>query len=338
MNDTIKRLRYLNNFMRRGLVHLNLQILYQCNFRCKICDFWHKKYSRTPKLSLDDMRTIIDKLRPAAPLIVSIGGGEPLIHRDLVGHIKLLAQDHFPVMICNGWYMTPEKARAMFEAGLHECSISVDYADAQKHDEQRGMPGAFERAIRALEILQQNRVHRQQRVHMISVVMEDNLDEIEPLIKLAKELGVTYLVTMYSDARGERSARDSRGDVSRHLLELHKRYDNFVAIRSYLSRFTQAIDEGITPCFAGMNLFNIDCQGNVTRCIDRLDLVAGNILTDDFSSIRQALRGQYEAADCSSCWTSCRGNFETLMYGRDRWRNLLDGYRVSKSIPLTSVR
>lgn len=334
MNDAIKRIKYLNNFMRRRLVHLNLQILYQCNFRCKICDFWHKEYSRTPKLSLDDMRVIVDKLRPVGPLIVSIGGGEPLIHRDLNAIIRLLAQDHFPVMICNGWYMTPGKARALFEAGLHECSISVDYADAKKHDEQRGMPGAFDRAINALEMLQQNRTRRTQRVHMISVVMEDNLDEIEPLIRLAKEIGVTYLVTLYSDSRGEKPVISPSEDVSRHLLDLRKRHHNFVAIRGYISQFTQALDQGVSPCFAGKNLFNIDCGGSVSRCIDQLDRVAGNILKDDFSMIRHALLEQFESADCSDCWTSCRGNFETLMYGRRRWRNLLDGYRVSKGVPL----
>jgi MoaA/NifB/PqqE/SkfB family radical SAM enzyme len=337
MQDAIKRIRYLNNFIQKRLLHLNLQILYQCNFRCKICEFWHKEYSRTPKLSLDDMQVIVEKLRPAAPLIVSIGGGEPLIHKHLNEIIRLLARDHFPVMICNGWYMTAEKARALFEAGLHECSISVDYADANKHDEQRGMPGAFERAIRALEMLQANRTHPRQRVHMISVVMEDNLEEIEPLIRLAKEIGVTYLVTLYSDSRGDKPVRNPSQDVSRHLLDLHRRYDNFVAIRGYLSQFSQALDQGVSPCYAGRNLFNIDCQGSVTRCIDRLDLEAGNILRDDFSTIRQALLAQYQTADCSACWTSCRGNFETLMHGPHRWRNLLDGYRVSKGVPLANI-
>jgi MoaA/NifB/PqqE/SkfB family radical SAM enzyme len=335
MHNPIKRIRYLNHFLRRRLVHLNLQILYQCNFRCKICDFWHEQYRRTPKLSLDDMRVIVEKLRPAAPLIVSIGGGEPMIHRDLNNIIHLLAQEHFPVMICNGWYMTPEKARAMFKAGLSECSISLDYADAKKHDEQRGMPGAYDRAINALEMLQGNRTHRLQRVHMISVVMEDNLDDIEPLIQLAKEIGVTFLVTLYSNGRGEKPPRSSQEDVSRHLLDLHKRYKHFVAIRGYLAQFTQAQNEGVSPCFAGKNLFNIDCQGNVTRCIDRLDLAAGNILRDDFSTIRQNLLKQFETTDCSACWTSCRGNFEILMYGRQRWRNMLDGYQVSKGIPLS---
>jgi MoaA/NifB/PqqE/SkfB family radical SAM enzyme len=334
MHDSIKRIKYMGNFMRHRLVHLNLQILYQCNFKCRICDFWKKEYAKMPKLSQAQMEVITEKLKRVAPLIVSIGGGEPLIHRDLVGIIKLLSRDHFPVMICNGWYVTPEKARAMWDAGLHEISVSVDYADAKRHDEQRGKVGAFDRALRALEYLNENRTDRMQRVHMISVVMDDNLDQIEPLIKLAKEIGVTYLVTMYSSGRGRKDDLARAAEISRHLLDLRRRYPNFAAIRGYLSRFSKAIDEGIGPCYAGKNLFNIDCQGNVTRCIDRLDLVAGNILSDDFAPIERALRGQFENNDCNDCWTSCRGNFETLMYGRDRWQNLIDGYHVSKGIPL----
>ncbi len=338
MHSSTKHIKYLNNFLRRRLVHLNLQLLYQCNFRCRICDFWREEYRHAPRLTLEDMRIVTEKLHALSPLIVSIGGGEPLIHKDLTEIIRLLAQDHFPVMICNGWYMTPEKARAMFEAGLCEISISVDYADPARHDEQRGVSGAFDRAVQALEMLQRSRTHRTQRVHMISVVMEDNLDEIEPLIRLAREIGVTYLVTMYSHGRGKKPNMDSREDVSKRLLDLRKRYGNFVAIRGYLTQFTQAMNEGVSPCFAGRNLFNIDCQGNVTRCIDRLDQLAGNIFKDDMTLIRQNLLHQFETEDCNACWTSCRGNFETLMYGRERWRNLIDGYRITKGIPLAAIR
>ncbi|HAK59706.1 MAG TPA: hypothetical protein DCO77_04895, partial [Nitrospiraceae bacterium] len=264
------------------------------------------------------------------------GGGEPLLHPELPEIVRALSKNHFPVMICNGWYVTPERARELFRAGLYEISISLDYADPAKHDQQRGTPGAFERAAQALEILHNNRAYPHQRVHMISVVMEDNLDEIEPLIGLAQKIGVTYLVTLYSHARGAKASRAPRKDVSAHLLGLRKKYPNFIGLRGYLSRFTDATSNGakVVPCYAGKNLFNIDCQGNVTRCIDRLDDVAGNILTDDLASIERSLEDQYEANDCGECWTSCRGNIETLLYGPKRFTNLFDSHLVTKSVPL----
>lgn len=334
MHESIKRLRYAQSFFRKGLVHLNLQIMYQCNFRCRICDFWKKPYRKMPKLSAAQTEIISEKLRPLGPLIVSVGGGEPMLHRELPQIIRALSKHHFPVMICNGWFMTPERAHELFAAGMHEISISVDYASAGKHDEQRGRSGAFERALKALEYLQQNRTHASQRVHMISVVMDDNIDEIEPLIKLSKEIGVSYLVTLYSDNRGVKENKAARVDISAHLLDLQKRYPSFVALRGYLGRFTEAVTTGVSPCYAGKNLFNIDCQGNVSRCIDQLDQPAGNILVDDVEAIRRNLLLQFEQNDCSACWTSCRGNYETLLYGENRWQNLVDSYRITRNIPL----
>lgn len=334
MHDLRKRLRYLYSFVTRQLVHLNLQILYQCNFRCAICDFWKKPYKEMPMFSLSDLSTISEKLRSTGPLIVSIGGGEPFLHPELTGIVYALARHHFPVMICNGWYVTPDRARELFKSGLYEISISLDYADPGKHDRQRGVPGAFDHALQALEVLHKNRAYPHQRVHMISVIMDDNLSEIEPLIKLAQEIGITYLVTLYSHGRGSKKSRASQKDASVYLLDLKKKYPNFVALRGYLSRFTQASAKGAFPCYAGKNLFNIDCQGNVTRCIDRLDDVAGNMLTDDITSIKQALRKQFETNDCGDCWTSCRGNIESLMYGYRRFEDLLDSYQVTRSIPI----
>jgi MoaA/NifB/PqqE/SkfB family radical SAM enzyme len=335
MQDLHKRLKFAYSFMRRRLVHLNLQVLYQCNFRCTICDFWKEPYKNMSMLSAAEARAISEKLKKTGPLIVTIGGGEPLLHPELIEIVEALAQHHFPVMICNGWYMTPEKARELWKAGLYEISISLDYADPVKHDRQRGVSGAFDRARTGLEMLYRNRVSAHQRVHMISVIMDDNIEEIESLIELAGNMGITYLVTLYSHGRGSKVSRPPRTDVSAHLLGLKKKYPNFVGVRGYLSRFTEASGErGVVPCYAGKNLFNIDCQGNVTQCIDRLDHVAGNILRDDFPVIARSLRMQHEANDCGDCWTSCRGNIESLMYGPRRLTSLMDSYKVTKSISL----
>ena len=335
MRELSKRLRYAYSFTRKRLVHLNLQILYQCNFRCTICDFWKEPYQSMPMLSPSDARIISEKIRARGPMIISIGGGEPLLHPDLPEIVRALAEHHFPVMICNGWYLTPEKSLALWKAGLHEVRLSLDYADAARHDRQRGRAGAYERALAGLEALFKNRVHPRQRVHMISVLMDDNLDEIEPLIRLAEDRGITYLVTLYSYGRGSKTSRSPGQDVSGRLLELRRKYPNFVAVRGYLSRFTRATaQKGVTPCYAGKNLFNIDCQGNVTRCIDRLDDFAGNILRDDFPVIERALLKQHETNDCGDCWTSCRGNIESLMYGPRRLPGLFDSYRMTKGVPL----
>ncbi len=320
--ENIKKLKYVSAFYQKKMVHLNLQLLYNCNFRCKICDFWKDSFVKSKPLSVEQIRAISDKLKPISPLVISIGGGEPLLHKNIIEITEILAEDHFPVMICNGWYITPEIAKKLFLAGMHEVSISVDYADAEKHDAQRGKKGAYEKALKALQILNENRAYPWQRVHMISVVMDDNLDQIEPLINIAKNMGITYLLTFYSNQRGAKPEQKHSVDTAEYLLSLKKKYKEFVSLPGYLAQFSKANSpEGVSPCFAGKNLFNIESHGNVTRCIDRLDDPAGNIFEHDLKSLLKKLHLQYETDKCGNCWTSCRGAIETLMHGKNKIEN-----------------
>ncbi len=335
----LKKLRYLTSFLGRRLVHTNLQILYQCNFKCRICEFWHPAYQGQPLLSLDQVGTIAEKLNQIGPQVISIGGGEPLLHPQIVGIVKTLARFHFPVMICNGWFVTEKLARSLFEAGMEEISVSVDYADAARHDRQRGVAGAHERALRALKILHAQRVRPDQRVHMISVIMDDNRQEIEPLLKRCKEMGITYLVTLYSSARGTKSTRSPAPDPSTLLLRLSRKYAEFVALRGYMSRFTAAV-QGSFPqrCYAGKNLCNIDNKGDVSLCIDTIHQPVGNILNEPADRIRSKLQKAFQSNPCRSCWTSCRGSIETLMYGKGVLTNLRDYYRMVKPVALGPAR
>jgi MoaA/NifB/PqqE/SkfB family radical SAM enzyme len=333
--DRGRKLRYLRNFLAGRLIHTNLQILYTCNFRCGICNFWQPQYSDAAMLSLAQVETVSDKLATIGPQIVSIGGGEPLLHPDVVGIVRALARHHFPVMICNGWYVTPELARALWQAGIYEISISVDYADAEPHDRQRGVAGAHARALEALRVLQHERIHPRQRVHMISVILEDNLDHVERLLGMCRELGITYLVTLYSDGRGERSVRRIPSEVSARLLALKRANPEFVAVRGYLARFSRAVaDGGIGPCNAGRQLCNIDSQGQVSLCIDRMDEPIGNILSDDMAELARRLREAHRQNTCRACWTSCRGNIDALGSPRRLLGNLWDYHQMCKAQPL----
>ena len=334
-HDLGKKLRFARSFLRRRLVHVNLQILYQCNYRCRICDFWKPAWREKPRLSAADVAVISDKLNEIGPQIVSIGGGEPTLHPELVAIVRALACHHFPVMITNGSRMAPALARELFQAGMVEISVSVDYADPARHDAQRGEVGAHAKAFEALRVLHENRTYPEQRVNLISVILDDNLADVEPLIRQCEALGITYLVTLYSHSRGSKPHRAPDADPGRQLLELKRRRRHFVALRGYLERFTEAIGRGgIGPCFAGRSLCNIDSQGNVTLCIDRLEDPVGNLLTDEMPEIERRLRERHRTNTCRDCWTSCRGSIESLLYGRRPLLNLLDYFQMTRPVAL----
>jgi MoaA/NifB/PqqE/SkfB family radical SAM enzyme len=268
------------------------------------------------------------------PHIVSIGGGEPFMHPELLPIAEVLAPDHFLVMITNGWFVTREKAEALWRTGIYEVSVSVDYADPERHDAQRATPGAHARALEALRVLHETRVHPQQRVNMISVVMDDNVDDLERLAERSAEMGLSYLVTLYSHGRGTKDPRAGDRALGERLLEIKRRRREFVALRGYLARFGEAVAGGVGPCRAGRNLWNVDSQGNATLCIDKLDEPVGNVLVDDARTLEARLLEAHRRNACAECWTSCRGPIETLMYGGDRLANLHDYYQLTRDVPL----
>jgi MoaA/NifB/PqqE/SkfB family radical SAM enzyme len=333
VHESWKKARFAWRFARERLVHLNLQLLYDCNFRCRICDFWKEPYLGLPRLSLDQVRVMAGKLRQLGPQLISMGGGEPLMHPEFLPIAETLSPDHFLVMITNGWFMTREKAAAIWRAGFYEVSVSVDYADADRHDEQRATPGAHARALEALRLLHETRVHPWQRVQMISVVMDDNVDDIERLVERSAEMGIGYLVTLYSHSRGTKPRRAGDRELGARLLEIRKRHRHFLTIRGYLERFGEALTDGIGPCQAGKNLWNVDCQGNVTLCIDKLDEPVGNLLVDEMSTIEARLLEAQRANRCTGCWTSCRGPIETMMYGSGLGR-YADYFQLTRDVPL----
>ncbi len=328
LNNLKKRLHYqyrcgrlAKNLLLKKMFHCNLQVTYRCNFKCEICDFWKTEHLQSEELSLDDIKLIGRNLNKLGSLIISLAGGEPLIREDLPEIIRILNRaNHFPILITNGWYVDQERAKEILNAGLQEISVSVDYADPTKHDTQRGMEGSWEKAVKALELLNRNRPNKTNRVHMISVLMDDNLDQVEEMIKLARDIGVTYMLSLYSWNRGEKKSRLPDNTVSSHLLDLKKKYPEFITLTSYLEQFDKAISEGgIGNCQTGKFLMNIDNKGYVARCTETLQEKVGNILTDDAREIQKRLIHKQQNSDCAQCWTSCRG-FAECMHKKPRMR------------------
>jgi MoaA/NifB/PqqE/SkfB family radical SAM enzyme len=324
-------LRLARSFLSRRFVHVNLQVTYRCNFQCGICSFWSEQHPLEEELSVAQIRAIGQKLSRLGTLIVSLGGGEPLLRPDLYDvTLALNETGHFPILITNGWFVDDDVARDILRAGLQEISVSVDYADAAKHDALRGKPGAWERAIRALELLRRHRPDRRNRIHMIAVLLEDNLDDIEPLLRLCRDLGVTFFINMYSSGRGARPPRVPGSDVARQLIDLKARYPEFVSLTSYIERFDEALARGgIGDCAAGQLMFNIGSRGELSRCIDTLEQPVGNILHDDLDELIARLRRHAVERPCAGCWTSCRG-FAESMFRPPRLRQLREFYTSVK--------
>jgi len=309
-----KKLHLARAWATRSPVWCAWQVNYRCNFRCAFCRYWVDPMGDQPELPVSAFRDGSRKLAELGTLLISLAGGEPLIRPDVVDIVDAIGTWHFPFITTNGWFSTPELAQDLFAAGLWGASVSIDYADAEHHDRRRGMPGAFERALRAIEHFSAARRHKWQRVNWMCVLMDDNLEHIEPMIRMAAERDAYFMVQPYGIRKtgATRFLHANDGTVSPHLLALRRKYPNFLSNPYFLSRFDEALNGGVPGCRAGRGFFSIDSTGDIAVCVEERARPVANLYQHSALEIVQRLRNDTFPRTCRKCWYNCRGEIESL--------------------------
>jgi MoaA/NifB/PqqE/SkfB family radical SAM enzyme len=96
----------------------------RCNLACTYCNEFDKTSDPVPT---DVMRRRLDALADLGTSVITISGGEPLMHPDLDEIIRHIRRRRMIAgLISNGYYMTPERIRRLNEAGLEYLQISID--------------------------------------------------------------------------------------------------------------------------------------------------------------------------------------------------------------------
>jgi len=286
------------------------QLTDTCNFRCKFCSVWKKRNGK--EQTLEEIEQAAINLTDIGTLFVSMTGGEPLTRQDLPEIIQVISHHHFTFITTNGSLVTATNARAMAEAGLWGVGVSLDYADEKRHDAARGQDGAFRSALKALELLQANRVGNKPQVNIMITLMRDNLEDIPKLAELATQLGCSFLVQPYSTLKTGDTSLNYPRKVSKTLLNLRRQYPNFMTNRVVLEKFDQAISGGVPGCVAGRYMLNIDPRGNVSICPESQDDPVGHILQDDIKTILKRLKEKHRTNTCQACWYNCRNEIESM--------------------------
>ncbi len=318
-----------------------VQVTNRCNMKCSFCDFWPNVAPKRDELTLADFRRVASELAELGCFLVSIEGGEPLVRKDLEEIVAAFAPKHIPCLFTNGWYVDEARARSLFDAGLVHASVSIDYADPQKHDQKRGLAGATERAWRAVETLRQAAPRGGLQVHVMTVLMESNQEELEALLEQSRAHGVGHQFTLLATDGFRRGKHEGPSgpdklpspEVSAKLVELFDHYPHIRFFRGYFETAgTFLRGEAMPTCRAGLQSFNIDHVGNVASCIERIDEVVGNVKESSLAELHRLLVARNaELASCQRCFTACRG-FNQALGGGGTVRGWLElGTRMRSS-------
>jgi MoaA/NifB/PqqE/SkfB family radical SAM enzyme len=177
------------------------------------------------------------------------------------------------------------------------------------------MKGAFEHAVAALGHLSRARKHDWQRVNLMCVLLDDNLDHVEPLIQLAAEHDCFFMIQPYGVRKTGSTHFCWQGrSVGQYLLDLKRKYRNVLSNEVFLGNFDAALNGGVPGCQAGRAHFSIDSLGDVAICVEERFRPVANLYRHPASEIVRRLRRAAQDNTCTACWYNCRGETEMLYH------------------------
>lgn len=96
----------------------------KCNLACGYCNEYD---DFSPPVPTDEMLKRIDLLAGLGTAIITISGGEPLLHPEIEKIIQRIRHHGMIAgMITNGYLLTPKKIQSLNESGLDHLQISID--------------------------------------------------------------------------------------------------------------------------------------------------------------------------------------------------------------------
>jgi len=163
-----------------------------CNLRCIHCRATATELSSPLDLPTAKALNLIEQVSQYASPILVLSGGEPLFRADIFDLARFATDRSLRVALAtNGTLVSKEVARKIVDAGVRRVSISLDGANAATHDAFRGIPGAFDAALKGFRNLQELGMSLQ--INM--TIARHNAQQLPEVLEMAKSIGADALHT-----------------------------------------------------------------------------------------------------------------------------------------------
>ena len=303
---------------------------YHCNFRCEMCNIWQKK--SVNEMTPDEVGLFFERYSQFR--WVHLTGGELFMRRDLDDLVAAIQKSCRSLFLLNfpttGWF--GDKTVSLVERTLARgvgrlmVTISLDGPKAL-HEEMRGLPGSWDKAIETFK-----RLRGIKRPNFQSVIgmtlMAKNANRVEETLAAIRQavpdfrrselhLNVGHESGHYFDNLGY-PVENHHADILRAIEDHRKKNGAVLHPVKFLEDRYQALvskyyetGKSPLPCTALSSSCFIDAYWNMFAC-SIWDGKVGNLRENGFNlqelwdgERRKALRQDVVEERCSHCWTPC---------------------------------
>src|SRR3989454_460111 len=188
----------------------------RCNLACKYCNEFDD-FSKP--VQLETMFRRVDKLAELGTSVITISGGEPLLHPELDDIIhRIRRHSMLAGLITNGYLLTGDRIERLNRAGLEHLQISID--NVTPDDVSKKSLKVLDKKLQLLA------EHAEFHININSVVgggIRNPKDALE-VGRRAVELGLTSTIGIIHDSTGQlRPLSEPERDVYLRMKRMAKR-------------------------------------------------------------------------------------------------------------------
>ena len=242
-----------------------------CSLQCPIC--YADADTKGWRMTLDDLRKRATRVKKVRPSLVSLSGGEPTEHEEIIEIVRILAQEfRFKVSILtNGVRLgtDPSFASQLKKAGLRKVSVSFDTFKPDVSVRMRGQANLVDIKLKAL----QNCFDAGLNCGIVATLCDANISEIGDLLRFVlKNARHMSIFETQCLQKGRRVPEDIHSvDREQIVKEL---------VRSGVIANLKADDFAITPCVPSFGFcVHPDCGAGLLILVKN---GTGRLLSDEF--------------------------------------------------------
>jgi len=313
-----------------------------CNLRCLHCHV-EAREAMANELNLKDAMHAIDEMANLGTEALIFSGGEPLLRKDFVLALAEYCVDAgiIPAVLTNGVLLNHKAAWELKEAGIMAVGIPIDSSVPECHDRLRNVPGAFEKAVKAIKAC----LEFDLEVVVTTMALKNSFDDIPKRMELLANLGVEQAavydlipVGRGKEVMDEAMSQTQRVSLIRYLQQMQEETEMVFTMSGGIPLYPEIVSEmhelnGTKPrdlllkefwihspvgCHAGIVYFSLRPDGDVYPCTF-LPVKVGNIREQSLADIwrnsklhkelrqRSKLKGKCGECEYRETCGGCRG-------------------------------
>ena len=272
-------------FKKRFPFMVNCAITGNCNLRCKHC-YGSYGIIQRGELSLEQVKSCIDELKRMGTGRITLEGGEPLVHKNILDIIDYIHQKKIEMSLCTNGVLL-EKYISHIKDKVDLIVLSLD-GNEKRHNALRGKNN-YKKVLNALKVAQNNDV----RTLIFSCLIDKNLEDIDHLVSVANKYrsNITFNIAVAKLSKDKkrsslnkvpdekyRNAIQKIIDYKKKGAPVYYSRDNYMQALNWPSFAVETLDDKIVPekykhlskwfipCYAGINYCYIECNGDVYPC------------------------------------------------------------------------